>query len=116
MNFNWKILDVVAVDGLITKAKYNVTAQKNENEHEYLSENNLNVSTEGNWLFRELNLNVPFHDVTEKMVIDWIKSESTIDGINVIEKRLLEQLENLENKEKNVLPWGPKVFTLNIED
>lgn len=116
MNFDWKILEIFAVDGLITKARYQVTAEKYDYRHDGDDSKTLKVSTEGNWLFKELILKVPFAEVTEKMVIDWIKSESTVEKINIIEKRLLEQLDSLQNKEKTPLPWEPKVFTLQLED
>lgn len=119
MNFVWKILDVVAIDGLITQAKYEVIAQK---ENSKLIDNDmhtLKVSTEGYWYFNEPILKIAFHDVTEKMVVDWIKEESTIDNENIIEKRLIEQLTYLEKNqesESTPLPWGPKIFKLNIEE
>lgn len=119
MNFNWKILDVIAINGLITQAKYEVIAKK---ENSKLIDDNvhtLEVPTEGYWHFNEPILKVAFHDVTEKMVVDWIKKESTINNENIIENRLIEQFTYLENNQKNQstsLPWGPKIFKLNIEE
>ncbi len=106
MIINWAILNITAVDGLITDATYKVTAKNNDVE----------VTTEGNWYFKEAILKIPFTDVTEQMVIDWIKSATTIDDKNIIENNLREQIKKLENQTPSVLPWGPKVFTLNMEE
>ena len=99
-NFTWKIPEISAVDGLITHAKYHVTAQID----------NDSVETEGNWYFNEPALKIPFVDVTEEMVADWVKAESVKDGVNVIEFALEEQLARKSNSV--VPPWKPQVSTL----
>ena len=101
MNYEWKIEGVKATDGLITQAKYHVRVEQKD----------LCVVTEGTWFFKDLKLKTPYSEVTEPMVIDWIKAES--DG--VIEKRLSEQLVNLTQESKMSLPWSPKVFTPKFE-
>lgn len=106
MSTKWSILSVTAINGLITEAKYKVVAKQDEFE----------VSTEGNWYFRSPVLKIDFSDVTEKMVIEWIKSEAIIDDKNIIELRLFEQIANLAKQKTTTLPWSPKVFTLSIED
>lgn len=99
-NFTWKIPEISATDGLITHAKYHVTAQVD----------NESVETEGNWYFNEPTLKTPFVDVTEAMVAGWIEAESYKDGVNVIKSALEEQL---ARKSTSVVPpWKPQVFTL----
>jgi hypothetical protein len=90
---NWKILDIEAKDGVITSAKYYVS--------------NGTVDTEGNWYFPEGG-QVPFEQITEEMVINWIKEASMKDGKNIIESRLDEQL---EQSAKTIAPWLPQTFT-----
>ena len=97
--FNWKIAEVHAEDGVIKEVKYLVeTADKV-------------VSTEGYWRFSDLVAKTPFEQVTEEMVIDWVKEEATQYGKNIIESRLTEQLDALA-KPKVLPPWVSQVFTL----
>ena len=103
MDIKWEISEISAENGLITHAKYFVTA----------SENNGKVETEGNWWFKNPVLNVPFEQVTEDMVAKWIESETFKDGVNLITSRLIEQLKSL-SKKAVVPPWKPQVFTPNI--
>lgn len=102
MKITWKIVGIKAQDGLITQAKYEAVA----------TEKDRMVDTEGTWFFREPKMIVPFADVTEELMVDWIKAET--DGM--IEKRLIEQLKNLAVQQEITLPWAPQVFTPKIED
>lgn len=99
-NFTWKILEVTAEDDLIIHAKYYVSLTDGHNV----------IETEGNWYFNEPKLNIPFSEVTEKDIAEWIKSESMRDGKNLITSNLESQLANL-GKKKSILPWLPQVFT-----
>lgn len=102
MAYEWKILGLEAPDGeLITEARYHVE----------LTEDGKTVATEGNWYFKEPTLKTPFDQVTEKLVIEWIKDESTADGKNQIETRLLEQMFEIQTKRDVVAPWMPQIFT-----
>ena len=100
MNYKWKIEGVSAKDGLITQTKYHCRAENKD----------LWVATEGAWVFKDAKLKVPYADVTEEMVIDWIKSEDN----GVIETRLAEQVANLAAQQEMSLPWAPQVFTPKI--
>ena len=97
--FTWKILEVSAKDGVITHARYHVTA----------TQDNKSVETEGNWYFDCPTAKVPFDQVTEEMVAGWIEGEAIKDGQCHITARLQEQLEALEDTV--IPPWQPQVFT-----
>ena len=99
--FTWKILSVIANNGLITEAKYYVLADDGK----------ATVDTEGYWKFGDPILRVAFEDVTQEMIIGWIKAEAIQYGKNIVESRLTEQLEALEKTEV-LPPWVPQVFTL----
>jgi hypothetical protein len=103
MNYKWLIVDISAIDGLITHAKYKVE----------LSDQDQIVETEGNWWFANPILKIPFSDVTEEMVASWIEQETMKDGINLIKSRLEEQLNELNKQDSVVAPWLPQVFTPN---
>ena len=100
MNFEWKIEGVQAVEGLITAAKYYCQAINRD----------LSVDTEGTWFFKDPQLVTPIADVTEKMVVEWIKGQVDVEG------RLAEQMDNLAAQIPMSLPWSPPVFTPKFED
>ena len=96
-------MDIKANDeGLITQAKY----------HARVGEKDMAVETEGTWFFKGQRLVVPFKNVTENMVIEWINTES--DGL--IEKRMAAQLKTLAERNSTPLPWAPQVFKPKIEE
>ena len=106
MNTTWKILGIKADGDLITQARYFVRAENKTAA----------VETEGNWFFREPKMTVPFDQVTEAMIVEWIKAETMIDGKNMIEARLAEQMVNVVEQEDRPLPWAPQVFTPKFEE
>lgn len=106
MKITWKIVSVKAQDGLITQAKYEAVA----------TEKDLIVDTEGTWFFREPKMTVPFAEVTEEMIVGWIKAETDDNGKSIIEKRLIEQLKAVAAQQETPLPWMPQVFTPKIEE
>ena len=104
--YNWKILDIVAENEVITSAKYHVTASDDEAKFK--------VETEGNWYFNN-KFNKDYLEITEQDVIDLILKETIKDGLNIIESRLDEQLAYLaDNQVKSVAPWLPQTFTPSI--
>lgn len=96
----WKILEIKADGELITQAKYFVSHQ--------------GVETEGYWTFREPKLTVAFADVTEEMIVSWIRDETTEGKVNMIEQRLADQAAALQKAKETPLPWMPQVFTPEI--
>lgn len=105
MELNWKILSIKAPDGqLITQAHYFVQAIAGDQT----------VESEGNWSFVEPVLTVPFADVTEQMIVDWVKAETMRDGANMVESRLAEQLAAMKADRETPLPWLPQVFTPEV--
>lgn len=105
MTTKWKILGIDSPDGeLITQAKYFAS----------VSDKDLIVETEGFWTFQEPKLNVAFANVTEDMIVAWIRAETMQDGANMVEVRLAEQLDALKKQRMTPLPWAPQVFTPEI--
>jgi hypothetical protein len=104
MNYKWEISELSGEDEIITHAKYHLT----------LSDGETTVETEGNWHFKNPQKDVPFNEITEEMVVQWIENEAMKDGICVIKSRLEEQLALLEKSKSIVPPWKPQVFTPNI--
>jgi hypothetical protein len=106
MNTTWKILGIKADGDLITEARYFARL-----ENQFAS-----VETEGNWFFREPKMDVAFDQVTENMIVGWIKAETMADGKNMIEARLAEQMVNVVEQQDRPLPWAPQVFTPTFEE
>jgi len=98
---SWKINRVMAEDGLITACHYTVSVSDGTNT----------VETEGNWTFSNKTFVKEFFDVTEQDIIDWLKKEASNNGVCIIESRLLEQLQTIDNEQN--LPWKPAVFKPN---
>ena len=97
----WKILEIQAAGELITAARYFCTEAKGDNT----------VETEGWWHFAEPKLTIPFADVTEEMVVQWVT-----DAIGKeVKTRLEEQLATLEKQNKVIAPWLPQVFTPDLK-
>lgn len=102
MNYEWKIEGVKANDDLITEAKYYCRG--------FIG--NFSVDTEGTWFFKDPKMVVPYAEVTEEMVIDWVKEQT--EGL--VEKRLAEQVDNLKKAAPMSMPWNPAVFTPTFEE
>lgn len=90
---NWKILEVHADGELITHVRY--YAEKN------------GVDTEGYCYITEPKLAIPYVDVTEEMVIEWVKKEVG----QQVEARLDAQL-SVKSSHK-LAPWQ-KTFTIKV--
>ncbi len=100
INYTWQIIKIFSKNELITGVKYKL-----------IGDNLINIiETEGTYLFVDLVLNVPFLEVTEQMVIDWIEKETIVNGQSHIKSGIEKQFNELENVEV-VAPWLPQVFT-----
>lgn len=95
MEYKWKILEVFADEELITGAKYHITA----------TDGDISVESEGNYYFNEPNIKVPFLNVTEQMIGEWIEEEAIFDGQNHIKLGLEKQINALKSQKPVVLPW-----------
>ena len=90
---NWKILEVHANGELITHVRY--YAEKS------------GVDTEGYCYLIEPKLVIPYAEVTEEMVTDWVKAQIS----EQVEARLDEQL-SVKSSQK-LAPWQ-KTFTVEV--
>ena len=96
----WKITDTTSENGVITSAKYFVTA----------TDEDYKVETEGYWYFDCPTAKVPFEKVTEEMVAKWIEEEAVTDGKCHITANLEKQLEELKKPKSAPAPWQPQVY------
>ena len=103
-NYKWTLKEVTAENDLVTHAYYHVTATDGENT----------VETEGNHYFKGKEAKIPYAEVREQTIINWINDETTIDDVSSIKSRLDEQLLELKKDKKVGFPWLVNVFTPNI--
>jgi hypothetical protein len=103
-NYKWTLKEVTAEEGLVTHAYYHVSATDGENT----------VETEGNHYFKGKEAKIPYAEVREQTILNWINDETTIDDVSSIKSRLDEQLLELKKDKKVGFPWLVNVFTPNI--
>lgn len=93
----WKIIDLISENGAITQVKYSVIEDS--------------IKTEGYWTFKD-NTHKVVDQLSEIDVINWIKAESVVDGICVIEDNLKKQLNNVQDVVKK--PWVIPTFKVKV--
>ena len=101
MIFVWKIIDVFAEQSAVTQVKYSVTA----------TEGDKSVSTEGYWTFLDKEHQI-YEQTAERDLISWIKAESVVDDVCIIEANLTKQLNSTQDIVKK--PWVIPTFKVTI--
>ncbi len=104
MDYKWKILEVFAKDEVITGAKYHLIG----------TEDDISVESEGNWYFDCPTAKVPYLEVTEDMICQWIEADAVVDGKNHIKMGIEKQVEALKSHKPVPAPWLPQVFKPEI--
>ena len=104
INYVWKILEVTSINEVLTHARYCVTATDNIHS----------VESEGNYFFDEKQINIPFTDLKESNITQWIDNETTIDGVSKIKLNLDNQLAILNTSSKKDLPWLADTYTVTF--
>ena len=89
--FTWKILE------LFSDCK-SVNYFASITDGKYIAE------TQGNYLFPEGKVNLPFDQIKEQNLIDWINKEA-------VESNLLAQLQAMDSDKKVDFPWLADTFT-----
>ena len=99
--FQWKIL---AISEECKKVFYQITATDGVNS----------VVSEGNHEYAEGTVNVPFEQIREENLIDWLEKDTTQDGVSAIKLNLENQLKALESDKKVDFPWLAGTFTPQV--
>jgi len=99
MEFTWKILKVFADDEVITSVQYGLSATDGTNT----------VETEGYHTFKEGVVNVPYADIKEYNLTDWLNNDTS----EAIKMNLEQQLNSLKTPKNTKLPWLADTFTPN---
>jgi len=99
----WKITDITVENDALIAAHYFASLSDDQNT----------VETQGEWIFLEPRNKVPFNELEERFVVQWIEEEASKDGSNIIKSNLEQQLKAL-NSDKSSLPWVKPTFKPNI--
>ena len=100
----WKILEVTSINEVLTHVSYRITATDTINS----------VISEGNYFFDEKQIDIPFADLKESNITQWIDNETTIDGVSKIKSNLDNQLAILNTSSKKDLPWLADTYTVTF--
>jgi hypothetical protein len=89
---------------IMTHDYYHVSATDGENS----------VETEGNHYFKVKDAIIPYAEIREQTILNWINEETTVGEVSNIKSRLDEQLLELKKAKKVGFPWLANTFTPNI--
>jgi len=98
IEFNWKILELFNDATLV---RYFISATDGTNT----------VESEGNHTFSDGIVNMPFDQIKETNLIDWLNKDTTKDGVNAIKSNLEAQLQAMDSDKKVEFPWLADTFT-----
>ena len=101
INYTWKILKVFSEGELITGVQYSMIG----------TDNQTSIVSEGNHKFLDPELEIPFADVTEANVIEWLEKDTFRDGQSHVKSGIERQFKALIPQEVDA-PWMPKTFTV----
>jgi len=99
MEFTWKILSITSESKSV---EYLLSATDGINT----------VETKGNHTFLDGTVNLPFDQIKEENLIDWLNKDHTQDDVNILKLNLENQIKDLENNKKVEFPWLANTFTV----
>jgi len=98
----YKILDIIANTETIIGVRYQLT----------LSDDKYTVCSEAEHIFKNGTVNIPYEDIKEYNLIDWVKSDTNAE--NLLKSNLEKQLDALNNPLNNKMPWLANTFTPGV--
>lgn len=102
IDYKWSILEVYLEKDKISKVKFLLSAQDEQNT----------VKTEGYHSFFDETVYKSYEETKEEDLIRWLDKDTTQDQVNIIKLNLEKQLESLKNSKKAELPWIASTFTI----
>lgn len=103
--FTWKVLEVYEDQGKISKVRFLLKAQDEQNT----------VETEGYHSFSQEIVSKTYEETKEEDLIRWLDRDTTQDEVNIIKLNLEKQLEALKTSKKVAFPWENDTFTIGQE-
>lgn len=102
ITYKWEYLDLYAKDKTLIGVRYLLTGTKGSNS----------VSTEGNHTFADGTVNKSLSDIVESDIVQWIESDTTQDGVNLIKLGIENQINAMNDVKKVDFPWLTNTFTI----
>ena len=102
--FTWKILEVFANSEQLVSVTYLLSGTDGTNT----------VESKGKHTYSEGTVNLPFEQIKETNLIDWLEKDTTQDDVNAIKLNLEKQLKELENDKTVEFPWLIGTFTPQV--
>jgi hypothetical protein len=101
ITYEWKILEIYAHNNELDAIDYYVKAKDGKNV----------VESKGYHKFKSETINLPFEQIKEENLIDWLNKDQTQDDVSLIKSNLEKQLQELGNNKKIQAPWLADTFT-----
>jgi hypothetical protein len=101
--FTWKPLEFSVENDEIT-VFFHLKADDGENC----------VETQGHHTFNKSVIDVPFEQIKEQNIIDWLDKDTAQDDVNLIKLNLQKQLNDLKNTKKVGFPWLANTFKVQL--
>ena len=109
INYNWTVTNLLTINASDSEPEYVVTALYNVEAIEDNFTANLSNSASFSVVKSETGY-IPYADLTEDIVIGWIKDQLGINGVESIEAALAGQIETQKKPEPTPevtpLPWA----------
>jgi len=105
MEINWKIIEIERLlnNNMVIKVIYSCNVKSTNFTDRKVGQ----ITLEGDTSSEDF---IPFEDLTEEIVLSWVKNMLTESGVKDIEKKIIDRLnireDKLNNKKtENGLPW-----------
>jgi len=72
------------------------------------------VESQGNHVFSDGVVNLPFEQIKEENILEWLEKDTTQDDVNAIKSNLEKQLNELESDKTVEFPWLVGTFTPQV--
>ena len=72
------------------------------------------VESKGNHVFSDGVVNMPFEQIKDYNILEWLEKDTTQDDVNAIKLNLEKQLKELENDKTVEFPWLVGTFTPQV--
>ena len=102
MNFQWKFLELFAIDNQLISVRYLLSG----------TDGSHTVESEGKHTFTDGIANKPLDQIVETDIVQWIEKDTTFDDVNAIKLAIENQLKTLSNEQKVDFPWLAGTFTI----
>jgi hypothetical protein len=102
ITYNWIISELFANEDKLSAVKYLLVGTDGTN----------NVASEGKHTFSDGVVNKSLAEIVETDIVQWLDTDTTNNGVNLIKLAVENQIKNLEAEQKVDFPWLANTFTI----